>query len=101
MLSTTGVKVRSRSTRTHGSGHCLPNDPRCADTPITRRPTESKNMMQGLSLMIWRRWAVLGVVLICAVVAGVFIYKSKCRGADACAADAADRQERVKPTETQ
>ena len=49
-----------------------------------------------------RAWAsVVALVLICAIVVGAFIYKSKCRGVDACAAAAADGQERVKPDEVQ
>ena len=49
-----------------------------------------------------RAWTlVVAMVLICAIVVAAFIYKSKCRGADACAAAAADGQERVKPEEVQ
>ena len=59
-------------------------------------------MMQLSSWISKQAWAAIAAaVLICAIVAGVFIYKSKCRGADACAAAAADGQERVKPDEVQ
>ena len=44
---------------------------------------------------------IAAVFLICAIVVGAFIYNSKCRDADACAASVADGQERIKPNEVQ
>jgi hypothetical protein len=43
----------------------------------------------------------LGILAICAVAGGILYYKSKCHGVDTCAAEAAESQERDKPTETQ
>ncbi len=49
----------------------------------------------------WAWAALVGAFLICAIVAGIFQYKSKCRGVDACAAQEAESQERDKPAEAQ
>lgn len=43
----------------------------------------------------------LFVVLVCAVSAGTWYYKSRCWGMDACAAAEAESHEREKPAETQ
>lgn len=49
-----------------------------------------------------RAWAsIAAAVLVCIIVAVAFFYYSKCRGADACAAAAADGQKRIKPNEVQ
>ena len=55
-----------------------------------------------MELMSKRAWAsLMALIIICAIVAGAFVYKSKCRGIDACAAATADGQERIKPDEVQ
>ena len=49
-----------------------------------------------------RNWMwLLAVVLIGSAAAGTFVYKSKCRGVDACAAAEAERHERDRPSEPQ
>jgi hypothetical protein len=49
-----------------------------------------------------RAWtSIVAAVLVCIIVAVAFFNNSKCRGADACAAAAADGQERTKPNEVQ
>ena len=49
-----------------------------------------------------RNWLwLLAVVLIGAAVVGTSVYKSKCRGVDACAAAEAESHERDRPTEPQ
>lgn len=46
-------------------------------------------------------WRFFAVTILISAATGLYIYQSKCRGADACTAEAADKQERVKPDETQ
>lgn len=41
------------------------------------------------------------VVVLCAIIAGTWYYRSKCHGMDACAAAEAESHEREKPGETQ
>ncbi|MBC7584166.1 MAG: hypothetical protein H7316_10500 [Tardiphaga sp.] len=49
-----------------------------------------------------RNWMwLLAVVLIGSAAAGTFVYKSKCRGVDACAAAEAESHERDRPSEPQ
>jgi hypothetical protein len=49
-----------------------------------------------------RHWLwLLAIVLIGAVATGTWIYKSKCRGFDACTAAEAESHERDRPTEPQ
>ena len=43
----------------------------------------------------------LFVVVLCAITAGTWYYRSRCWGMDACAAAEAESQERDKPKETQ
>ena len=49
-----------------------------------------------------RNWMwLLAVVLIGAAAVGTSVYKSKCRGVDACTAAEAESHERDRPTEPQ
>ncbi|UZE47721.1 hypothetical protein [Rhodopseudomonas sp. P2A-2r] len=49
-----------------------------------------------------RKWFVLlAVVVIAAVAAGTWYYRSKCHGVDACAAAEAESHERDRPSEPQ
>jgi hypothetical protein len=49
-----------------------------------------------------RKWLwLLAVVTVCAVVAGIWFYRSKCHGIDACAAAEAESHERDTPSEPQ
>jgi hypothetical protein len=41
------------------------------------------------------------VVIVCAITAGTWYYRSRCWGMDACAAAKAESHERDKPSETQ
>ena len=41
------------------------------------------------------------LVVVCLIAAGIWYYRSKCHGMDACAAAAAESQERDKPNESQ
>jgi hypothetical protein len=47
------------------------------------------------------RVILLLLAVICSVAAGTWYYRSKCHGMDACAAAAAESQEREKPREPQ
>jgi hypothetical protein len=53
--------------------------------------------------MVNRRWLFLlfSVVVICSIAAGIWYYRSKCHGVDACAAAEAESHERDKPSEPQ
>jgi len=49
-----------------------------------------------------RKWLLLfAVVVLCAVAAGTWVYRSKCHGVDACAAAEAESHERDTPPEPQ
>ena len=49
-----------------------------------------------------RKWLLLlAVVVICAVTAGTWYYRSRCHGVDACAAAEAESHERDRPSEPQ
>ena len=50
------------------------------------------NRRSGVLLLI--------VVVLCSISAGIWYYRSQCRGMDACAAAEAESHERDKPSET-
>lgn len=52
--------------------------------------------------MTIRRWAYLiGILAVCAIAGGGWIYSRKCHGVDACAAQSAEGHERDAPKEPQ